>query len=365
MKFTCGVEKLKTAIATADRITGKNLALSVLGTVLLVASDKKIKIRATNLSVGIELTVSADVEHEGVLALRGDILANYLSSLRDGEEIVCELSGDMLVVRAKKSRVSIKTFPYEDFPNIPIVTGTKITIPPKAFIEGVGAVVYAAAVTDIKPEIASVYIYSEEDMLVFVATDSFRLAEKKIKIKNLPAITPFLIPSKNITEIVRVLGDLEGDIVLEYSENQVAFSHRNVYVTSRVVNGIFPDYKQIIPKGATTEAVVLKQDLLASLKMANIFSGKLNQVSLDISPKEKKFISHITNSDLGDESSSLDAAISGEEVALSVNLRYFTDCFQSMASDSVVVAINGPQKPMIVRGVDDRSFFYLIMPMNK
>ena len=365
MKFTCGAEKLREAILIADRTTGKNLALPVLGTVLMVVADKKISIRATNLSLGVELQVPAVISRDGVAALRGDIIAQYLSGLKSNDEISCELVDDLCIFQAKKSRISVKTFPYEDFPTIPAVEGKKMNLPASVITKGVTAVSFASAVTDIKPEIASIHLYTDADSLVFVATDSFRLAEKKVKLKQIPDMAPILIPVKNMMEVARILEGIDDDIIIEYSQNQIAFRHRNIYITSRLVVGTFPDYKQIIPKGADTEAIILRQDLLSNLKMANVFSGKLNQLTLTVDPQEKKCIIHVINSDLGEETGALDGVLSGAPVSLSVNLRYLLDCFQSISSDSVSLIINSAQKPVIVRGVDDRSFLYLLMPMNR
>ena len=120
---------------------------------------------------------------------------------------------------------------------------------------------YSSSVSDVKPEISSVYIYSNEDSLVFVSTDSFRLAEKKVKIKNIEEINGILIPFKNISEIIRIFGEISGDLNICFNKNQISFSYNGIYLTSRLVDGVFPDYRQIIPKESKTEVVVLKQDL--------------------------------------------------------------------------------------------------------
>ena len=138
-----------------------------------------------------------------------------------------------------------------------------------------------------------------------------------------------------------------------------------IYLTSRVIDGSFPDYKQIVPKEFKTEVVVLKQDLLNALKLSNIFSDKFNQVNLLINPAKKIFELSSSNNDIGENKTYLDATLSGEEVQLGFNYKYFFDCFQSINSDSVSIRTNGAQKPIIVSGVSDNSFIYLIMPMNR
>jgi DNA polymerase-3 subunit beta len=191
------------------------------------------------------------------------------------------------------------------------------------------------------------------------------LAEKRIKIKGLEEISGILIPFKNVGEILRVFGEYQGLLKICFNKNSISFSSENVYLTSRVIDGVFPDYKQIIPKESKTEVVVLKQDLLNALKLSNIFSDKFNQVNLSVLPKEKAFELYSQNNDVGENKTHLDAAITGENVSLGFNYKYFLDCFQSINTDSLSIKFDGISRPMVITAVADPSFLYLIMPMNK
>ena len=270
-----------------ERITGKNLTLPVLSSILLIASGKSLKLRSTNLSLGIEVEISAKIEEEGTLAISGSVLNAIFSNVSQNENVRLEEKDGNLLIKTKKSQIKLKSQPHDDFPTIPTVTGTTFEIEGKKFAEGIKAVYYSSSVSDIKPEISSVFLYTDSDNLVFVSTDSFRLAEKKVKVKGIEEISGILIPFKNITEILRVFGEFQGVIKVCFNKNQISFSSDNVYLTSRIIDGIFPDYRQIIPKGTSTDVVVLKQDLLNALKLSNIFSDKFNQVNLKITPKEK------------------------------------------------------------------------------
>ena len=150
-----------------------------------------------------------------------------------------------------------------------------------------------------------------------------------------------------------------------FNKNQISFSSDGSYLTSRVIDGVFPDYRQIVPKEFTTEVVVLKQDLLNALKLSNVFSDKFNQVDLLIKPKEKIFELSSKNTDIGENKTYLDAVMSGDSVELSFNYKYFYDCFQSISTDSVSVKLNESSKPLVIGGASDNSFTYLIMPMNR
>ncbi len=365
MKLECSIEKIKSALVTVDRITGKNLTLPVLGSVLWVATGKTLKLRATNLNIGIEIEVPAKIEKEGVIAIRSDILSSLFSVLSGDQMVSFELVNNNLSVITKSNTIILKSIPSEDFPTIPLIEGEVLSIPASKFLEGVKSVYYSASTSEIKPEIGSVYIYPEDDLLVFVATDSFRLAEKKVKIKQKLSFNGILIPFKNTIEIIKVLENIEGDIKITLQKNQISFSTSSMYLTSRVIDGSFPDYKQIIPKNTATEVTLLKQDFISSLKVSNIFADKFNQVTFNIKPSEKVFEIEAKNNDIGENITLMSGALSGENIVLNFNYKYIIECFPSMISDSLVLQFNGSNKPMIIRSIGDSSFMYLVMPMNR
>jgi DNA polymerase-3 subunit beta len=309
--------------------------------------------------------VPAKIEKEGVVAIRSDILSSLFSILSGDQLVSFELINNNLSVKTKLNTIILKSIPNEDFPTIPVIQGEELLIPAKKFLEGIKSVYYSASISEIKPEIGSVYIYPEDDLLVFVATDSFRLAEKKVKIKQKLSFGGILIPFKNTIEIIKVLDSIEGDIKITLQKNQISFSSTNVYLTSRIIDGSFPDYKQIIPKNPTTEATLLKQDFISSLKISNIFSNKFNEVTFNIKPLEKVFEIEAKNTDIGENITLIGAAISGENVLLNFNYKYIIDCFLSVTADSLVLEFNGNNRPMIIRPVGDSSFMYLVMPMNR
>jgi len=365
MKLECKIEEIKNKISQVEKITGKNLTLPVLSSILLVASGKSLKLRSTNLSLGIEVEIPAKIEKEGVLAVSGLVLNNIFSNVFQNENIYLESVDGNLLIQTKKSKIKLKSQPHDDFPTIPRVVGVNFDIESKKLIEGIKSVYYSSSVSDIKPEISSVFMYTNEENLVFVSTDSFRLAEKKIKMKGLEEISGILIPFKNISEILKVFGDFTGILKVCFNKNQISFSSDNIYLTSRVIDGVFPDYRQIIPKNFSTNATILKQDLLNALKLSNIFSDKFNQVNLSIKPKEKVFELSSANNDVGENKTHLDAAMTGEDVELGFNYKYFLDCFQSIITDSVSIKFSGASSPIVISPVSDSSFTYLIMPMNR
>lgn len=362
MKIECIQEKLIEAVGTVEKITGKNASLPVLSSIVLEASDTGLLLKTTNLDMGIEVNIPARVDEKGSVAVSGSILVAFLGGVA-GEKIKMELKDQNLKVSTSKNTTTIKALPVDDFPVIPRVEGESFEVDAKQFIKGLKSVWYSASTSGVKPELSSVYVYCEEGYVVFVATDSFRLAEKKIKIKKSKDFGSILIPFKNVSEIVRVLEKAEGDVQITLSKNQLSCVFEGVYFVSRVVDGVFPDYRQIIPKGEKTAVTVLKQDLLQALKISNIFSDKFNQVHIKVEPS--LFEITTKNNDIGDTSNSVDSVVEGDPIEINFNHKYITDCFQSIETDSLTLAFNGSNRPVVIRSVPDTSFLYLVMPMNR
>jgi DNA polymerase-3 subunit beta len=184
-------------------------------------------------------------------------------------------------------------------------------------------------------------------------------------VKNVSDFTPVIIPAKNIVDIIRILESIDEDIEILFDKNQIAFEATGVYLVSRVIDGTFPDYKQIIPKSHNTEVISLKNDIIDSFKASNIFSDKFNQIHVRVSPKDKIFEIQTKNSDIGEFSKKISASLSGDDIEMNFNHKYISDSFQSIESDSLSFTFNSQNKPLIIQGVSDKSFLYLVMPMNK
>lgn len=366
MKVVCSKGKLHNAASKAERITGKNATLPVLACILLEATGSKLVIRATNLDLGIEVSIPVKVEKEGVVAIPGGLFVQYLSNVSDDEAITLEVDGQNLRVHSSHNETTIKALSHEDFPTIPQLNEAQsCTISAPALIHGLKSVWYSASVSSMKPELSSVYLYPKESNLMFVATDSFRLAEKRIEAKELETFESVLVPYRNVAEVMRVFDDIQGEVEVRFDSGQVAFVYDGTYLVSRIVDGNFPDYTQIIPKDNTTEVVVLKQDLMQALKLSNLFSDKFNQVTMTVHPSDGVFELTSKNVDKGENRNVVDGTLRGEPITISFNHKYISDAFSSIDSDSLTIMFNGNTKPMVIRGVNDPSFMYLVMPLNK
>ncbi len=366
MQLTCNKELLQKYVSQADRVTSKHSSLPILSSVLLCTNNKSLIIRATNLEVGVEFQIEANIKGHGSVALPGALLANALSSIYNEQEVTLSVVNGICKITTKTKTLTIKGVNPDDFPTIPLINvGEKFVMPSVKFIQGVKAVVMSAAISDIKPEISSVYIYQNGEALTFVATDSFRLAEKKIKQTGITLSHGIIIPAKNILEIMRVLEIVNEDINFVVSKNQISCTGKSLYVTSRVIQGVYPDYEQILPKTSTTEMIVLKEDLINTIKLSTLFSDKFNKITVNIDPQQKICNISTKNSEIGETESNLTATLIGEPVEISLNGKHMFDCFSVIEKDSVIIQFNGADKPAVVRGLGDPSFTYLTMPLTR
>lgn len=366
MKIEINKNNLLKALSKADKITGKNVSLAVLQCVVIKTLENEIEISATNLELGVKVFIPAKIERKGEIAVSSSLLVSYLTNLIQEEKLVLEHSEQTLKIIGTKSETQINTFPTTDFPSIPTIdSNKKCTIDNIDLIEGLKSVWYAASVSSIKPELSSVYLYSDSEQLTFVATDSFRLAEKKSGAKT-EDFESILIPQRNVSEIIRVFEGVESKITITFGQNQVSFEvDKEIYLVSRVVDGIFPDYRQIVPKQTKTEIHVLKQDLINSLKISNLFSDNFNQVKFHIDVENNIFEITSRNSEKGESRTSVPATIQGESLDINFNQKYISDCFNSIKSESFQMLFNGIGRPMIIKGNNDGGFMYLVMPLNK
>jgi DNA polymerase-3 subunit beta len=364
MKITCVLQKLEEAVNTAEQITTNKASLDVLACVLLSVEDGELVLRATNLDIGIKITIPVKVQKAGTVAVPADVFSQMLSNIPKSSSVRLVFSDNVLTIESDTTDTRIKTNPTDDFPNIPAVdSGTEIELGAEELTSGLKSVMYAASPSSMKPALSSVYLNTEEEMLKFVSTDSFRLAEKSIN-TDVSDDLSILIPKDNVSEIVRIFRDLADDVTLTIGDNQLVIESDSAYVSSRLVDGSFPDYKKIIPDSHSVDMTLPKQDLSDTLRLANIFSDKFNKLTIHTQPSDSTVSFTTQNQDIGKNESDLPADISGDsEITTNFNHRYITDAFSAIDSQEVMLSMS-PDKPMVMRPVGDDSFLYLVMPMS-
>lgn len=357
-------EKLLNQLELVGKVSTRHVTLPVLQCVLLEAKEKSLTIKATNLEIGIESTISAQVTEVGVVAVPAQVLTQTIQYM-PVKEVILRMEDNTLVLEGANSQTHIKTIPHEEFPTIPKVKTTGQSINRSLFSLGIRIASFAASVSSIKPELGSIYVLQKkEHTLTFVATDSFRLMEKTVPQKGVILDDPILIPQKNALELARVCDACTSDPTLKVNENQCALEfEEGLYITSRLTSGSFPDYAQIIPKEYSTHTTLVKNDLATAFKKTSIFLNKFSQVSLHVTKNSLTLSSN--SGEVGTTTESVKAQTEGDDLTLSFNQRYLADPLPHIADDSIVMHFAGIGRPLVIEGVNDTSLRYLVMPMNK
>lgn len=356
------IEAVYKAVRFAERRVG---TLPVLASVLVLASDDGIKLRATNLEISIDLIVEGKVTTKGVVAIPATILQQIANSFTGEGYLTIEHTSDQIIINSGANTSTLKTTPYEDFPTLPIQEHLKnsITLPGvmiKSILTTIGS---CASNSTIRPELSSIYMVIEGGVLTVVATDSFRLAEKKFPISNKGIQGKILIPAKNAIEIAQALPD--DELQFSFDEHQSIFSGSWGSVVSRLTNATYPDYQQIIPKETAVEATILRKDFETALKRTAIFSDTFQKVSLTFDTKKQTLTLSAKNKDVGEATEVITAKTSGESITLSFNYRFLSTIHNLTTTEQITLRAAGIGRPLVVRGVSDNSLLYLISPMNQ
>jgi DNA polymerase III subunit beta len=366
MNISIEKNKFSEAVYTVARFAErKNTSLPALSSILILAGDDGIKMRATNLEVGIDFKLEGECKSEGVVAIPAALLQQIAGTLTQEGTISLEHTGDIVSIKSGTGKSSIKTVPYDDFPTIPfpenpknrvILSGVLL----KNLFTSIGA---CASTSTVRPELASIYLSIEGGSMTAVATDSFRLAEKKVPLSNKGTQGKFLIPAKNALDIAQALPD--DDIIISFDDHQCAFVSQMGMIVSRLTNAVYPDYRQIIPKESVVEAIVLRKDFENALKRTTIFSDSFQKIRINFDPKKNTFSFYARNADIGESSELLSAQISGSALELSFNHRYLSAALPLATTESISLTAAGIGRPLIIKGVGDASLLYLVSPMNQ
>lgn len=365
MKFVARKENLKEGVLLVEKSVGKKTMLPVLSTILCSAEKGKITLTATNLETAVEVWVGGKVEQEGKIAIPARVLSSYMSLVGD-EHVTCAVKNGNLEIFSPSGRTVIHGQGADDFPLIPHQNETtQFTISAASLRYALQHVAIAAALSDIKPEIASIYVSISPTKAIFAATDSFRLAEQQVHgvFGEKGWSQSFLLPIKSAGELIRFLEREEEDVVVSLGVGQVVFQTKRFRMISRLTEGVFPDYQRIIPTTFSTECTLSKDMFTDVLRVSGVFISKLNEVSLCVNPVEKHIEVHTQNNDVGENVVKTEMKGNGKDLKISFNYRYLMDGLQHLSGD-VCFGFVSAEGPLLMRSKNDTSYFYIVMPMK-
>lgn len=365
MKIICLQENLKSALSHLDRIASKNQSTPILTNLFLKADGSSITLFATDLELGMDMTIPCKTEKKGEVIVPIKLFSPLIQNLPH-TKVSFEEKGNRLVVETDDTKTTLPLLNKDEFPLMPKVKPEhSIEINAGTLKTTLAQVLNSVATSYSIPEISGVLFLFEKDVLKIVSTDSFRLSEKTIfKKRNftIQGTHSFILPQRTAQELVRVI-DQEKAVLVHAEQNQILFKLENMNLVSRLITGTYPNYEQIIPKSAKTKITLNKTELASKVKLASIFSSKLNDVRFVI--QSKKGICEVRSADeaKGEYVSVAHGEIRGENTDATFNHRYILDGLANIPEEEIMFELNGPASPAILAPLSN-GYRYVVMPIK-
>lgn len=375
MKFTCLQENLNLGLQTTGHLVNKNINLPILNNVLLEAKDGVLKLSSTNLEIGIVSQVRCKVDVEGSFTVDAKLLSDYVSFLPN-DQISIELdSDDFLKIACRNNETKIKGMKAEDFPVIPKLEKEKpFKVNIQELKKAVSQVLFSVANSETRPEIGGVYMNFNKfgaKSLFLVGTDSYRLAEKKLSLEEAGEEKEIIVPLKTLQELSRILGNVKetneapGLLSVYISENQILFEAEGIELISRLVEGLYPDYRQILPKETKTTVTVSVSELTKTIKTVALFS-KTGIFDINIVfDSAKGLIVKAANIQVGESTASVDVDFQGENNETTVNYRYLLDGLNNISAEDATLSLVDANIPLLLKPKESTDYLYIIMPIKQ
>jgi len=380
MKFQVVAKTFTEAINSVAKATSKSNSNPLLECIYIKTDDHSLILRASNLEIFIEKNISIKGEVNGSALLKSSVFTRLINTFtKSAENLTVEKEGNFLRVSCGDDVFDLEILNEESFPNLPSsITAQEsnkfLQIDKKTFIDSVRSVSFSSSTSEIKPEIASVYLYTKDNFLYAVATDSYRLAEKKIYIENIKNDFSIIIPIKNIGNILSILEDSEdNDLVFNPYDDGIILSLKDINLAIRTINGTFPDYKQLFPKEYNFNLKISKSEIMNALQLTTYIA--VNYAFCNLKLEKEKSVLKVTSKEnsIGSTKKSIKVEYENvnteaseiEDFEVNYNSNYFLDGLQKINEEKIIMNFTTVNRPAFIKSLNDNSFIYLLMPLNR
>lgn len=364
MKVSVLQENLSKAIQVVGRVVGSRTSLPVLGNILIVADKSQLTLSTTNLELALSVSIGCKTETPGKVSVPARILSETVQGIVS-EKLQLTSEGDALEISAAHAQVAIQGMAAEEFPVIPEVNQKQTLSLPVAEIKNAfEKVSIAASLDESRPVLAGVYIKTTSDLLTVAATDSYRLAEEKVAISGLDDGT-VILPLRTVQELIRLLAQTEEDTLhITIGENELRCELNTISLVSRLVEGNFPNYTQIIPSEAPTKVVCGREELMSAVRLAGVFARE-SAHTIKLTFEEDSIKIHAEAAQVGSNTSEVAAELTGKGTEISLNAKFLTDVLGVYSAPQVELQLNNRLDPfVIVPHEKNASSLHLIMPLR-
>ena len=369
MKFTCTQENLNKALSMVSHVASRSATLPILNNILIQVKDGLINLNSTNLEIGISTNLRGKVEKEGSFTVQAKLLADYINLLPK-ENIELELKDQTVFVKSKNQETYVKGLDANDFPVIPEVEKKEpVVVKSGDLRRALNQVMFTVTLDESRPEISGVLFILNKKSLTLVGTDSYRLAEKNITlINNVETEKQIIVPLKTLQEVARILNEVEGDETNIYiNDSQILFTiNGEVELISRLIEGQYPDYKQIIPTESKSQVKVKVDDLIRTIKSVSLFCKPgINDVKFSFIKDKNELVISAANSGVGENTVTLPIEMTGIDNEVVFNYRYFLDGLNNLGTAEVIIEMVSESTPGVVKPEGKTDYLYIVMPIRQ
>ena len=363
MELTVTQENLSKALNAVGRVANGKTQLPILSNILLRTDGNRLLIAATNLEIAITEYIGAKITKPGAITIPAKLVAEFVGNLPN-DTIEFKVVKDNLHIQSGSYKSIINGVIADEFPELPTINedaSVQYNISVNDFKQAVNQTIVATSNDMARPVLTGVFWHSVEGMLYLAGTDGYRLAERRL-VKTKSQLSA-IIPSSTLQEVLRVLSDDSENVDILFDEMQVRFRIDNTEIISNLIDGNYPDYRQLIPATSANSAIVKKSDFSRIVKISGLFSRDSGG-SLNISLKDDAISIHSIASELGENTSKVEAAITGEG-EITLNSRYLTEALNVIDCEEVSFGFDGKMSPSLIHAVGkDVDYYHIIMPLK-
>jgi DNA polymerase III subunit beta len=362
LKTTCSRDDLLRGLGIVSRGVSTRTTVQILAGILLAATDGKLSLAATDMELSLRTTVEAKIESEGSVVVPGRLLLDIARLLPETEvSLEHRLEEAVVEVRCGSASYRLHTYNPEDFPRLPDTQGVELhEVDRETLLQTVARVSRSASRDESRPVLTGVLVHFEPGKLVMAATDSYRLSVKETSLEGSVPELEAIVPARALGELSRIAGE-DDKVVLGVHENQVVFGTADAWLTTRRIDGQFPNYKQLVPEAFEHEVALPREELLDVVRRVSVMAQRNSPLRLRFADGE--LVVSAQTQDVGEARESLPASFGAEALEIGFNAEFLRDGVESVIGETVRLKLISPLRPAVLQGESD-DFLYLIMPIR-
>jgi len=364
MKITCSRKDLFEGVQTAARAVSTRSSLPILSNLLVRTQDGGVKIAATDLEIGVECPVTAEIEEQGALTVPAKIISEVLSTLPESDVTITVDESNKVSLQCGTSNYQILGLPAEEFPMLPEVKDDEsFTVEKSVLRSAIEKTIFAVSQDESRTSLTGILLILEEGELKLVSTDTHRLCMVECPINEAKGQITAIIPGRAMGELHRIVQDEDGVVTVNVSQSQVLFMVDGAVLVSRLIEGQFPNFQRVIPQEFNKRVIVPTEQLLQSVRRAAIVARE-NANRVVLHTEDSKLIVTAESSSVGTAYEEVDIVIEGEDIEIAFSAKYLMDFLGVIGTEAIEMQLTGNLSPALLKPQDDDTYSYVLMPMQ-